>query len=176
MLCPCGSNLSFKACCQPFITKGTFQNRVSTPEQLMRSRFSAYAIKDGQYIYDTYGEKQRLNLNVNELQSWADECIWLALIIHNADGNTVEFSAYYVVNNTLCELREISNFVLEPDPIREAEQGQKQAQKQWRYIDGKITKNDEIANIKRNEICPCNDFSTAWSTKKGKKFKHCCGK
>lgn len=165
MLCPCGSNLSFSTCCQPFISKAQL-NKPNTPEQLMRSRFSAYALKDGQYIYDTYGEKQRVNLTIEDLQSWADECNWLALTIHDSTESTVDFSAYYVINSTLCELREKSNFAKEYENDQE----------QWRYIDGTITKNNEIATVKRNDICPCNQYSTAWSPKKNKKFKHCCGK
>lgn len=163
MLCPCGSTLSHTTCCQPFITKA---KPPITAEQLMRSRFSAYAMKNGQYIYDTYGEKQRKNLSIDDLQSWANECLWIALVIHKTTTETVEFSAYYVANNSLCELREISNFAQE----------KANGQEQWRYIDGKITVNNEITCVKRNEACPCNQFSTAWSAKKGKKFKHCCGK
>ena len=163
MLCPCGSSLPFNACCQPFITTSlTQKNYPTTPEQLMRSRFSAYAIKDGQYIFDTYGAAQRLNLSISDIQTWADECIWIALTIHSTTVNSVDFSAYYVVDNTLCELREHSNFRLE--------------QGLWRYIDGDISVNQEITHLKRNDECPCNNYVTAWSTKKNKKFKHCCGK
>lgn len=159
MLCPCGSSLLFNDCCQRYITQKQYPN---TPEQLMRSRFSAYAIKDGQYIFDTYGAAPQLNQSVTDIQLWANECIWLALEIHDTSQSTVEFSAYYVVDNTLCELREKSTFALE--------------QGRWRYIDGDITAHTEITNIKRNNLCPCNNYSTAWSTKKGKKFKHCCAK
>jgi SEC-C motif-containing protein len=159
MLCPCGSTLLFNTCCQLFITQKKYPR---TPEQLMRSRFSAYATKEGQYIFDTYGAKQRLKQSVTDIKAWADECLWLALVVHNSTESTVEFSAYYIVDNTLCELREKSNFNLE--------------QGQWRYIDGDITVHNEITNIKRNDICPCNNYSTAWSVKKSKKFKHCCAK
>ncbi|MBU2871266.1 YchJ family metal-binding protein [Colwellia sp. E2M01] len=166
MHCPCGSTLLFSQCCQPFITNNDEQKLPSSPEQLMRSRFSAYAIKNGQYIFDTYGKAQQVNLTVSDIQSWADECIWVALVIHNTLSNdtinTVEFSAYYIVDNTLCELREVSNFAVEQD--------------KWRYIDGDININREISKVKRNELCPCNHYPTAWSAKKEKKFKHCCGR
>ncbi len=159
MLCPCGSSLSFSECCQPFITH---QKQPSTPEQLMRSRFSAYATKDARYIHDTYGAVSRAKQSIADLQSWADECIWLALIVHQSDEAQVEFSAYYLVEHTLFELREKSNFALE--------------QGLWRYLDGEITVSNEIAKVKRNQLCPCNNYPSAWSAKKGKKFKHCCGK
>ena len=157
MLCPCGSSQFFSRCCQPYITK---QQLPSTAEQLMRSRFSAYATKEASYIFDTYGAVAQRQQSVNDIQSWADECHWLALNIHQATTSTVDFSAYYLVNNILCELREKSNFSLE--------------QGQWRYIDGDIIVNNEMSMIKRNELCPCNLYPTAWSAKQGKKFKHCC--
>ena len=159
MLCPCGSTLLFNDCCQPLITH---KQAAISAEQLMRSRFSAYAIKNGQYIFDTYGASPQLKQSVHEIQSWADECVWLALKIHHVTENTVEFSAFYVIDNTLCELREKSNFALE--------------ESLWRYIDGDISQHNEIKNIKRNEVCPCNNYVQAWSGKKGKKFKHCCAK
>ncbi|MEW6995611.1 YchJ family protein [Colwelliaceae bacterium MEBiC 14330] len=159
MHCPCGSKLAFNDCCQGFITQ---EKRPSTAEQLMRSRFSAYATKNAQYIYDTYGELQRKNHTLTAIKSWAEQCFWLALEVHESKQNMVDFSAYYVLDDTLCELRERSNFALE--------------QKQWRYLDGDIIVNTELAKVKRNEVCPCNNYPTAWSAKKGKKFKHCCAK
>ena len=128
----------------------------------MRSRFSAYATKNGHYIYQTYGIKQQSAHSITDIQSWANECTWLALIIQKSDKSTVEFSAYYLNENTLFELREVSTFQLENG--------------QWRYIDGDITQHNKIAVIKRNEVCPCNRYQTSWSNKKNKKYKHCCSK
>lgn len=159
MLCPCGSRLLFNACCQLFISDKKIP---ASAEQLMRSRFSAYATSNAQYIFDTYESSQREKQSVAEIKAWADECLWLALVIHESHQNIVEFSAFYVVENTLCELREQSNFTLE--------------QGHWRYIDGDIKVNKELTDIKRNDICPCNTYPSAWSAKKGKKYKHCCGK
>lgn len=159
MLCPCGSNQLFNRCCQPYITK---QQLPSTAEQLMRSRFSAYATKEACYIFDTYGATAQLQQSISDIQSWANQCHWLALKIHETTTNTVEFSAYYLINNSLCELREKSNFRLE--------------QGQWRYIDGDIIVNNETSAVKRNELCPCNRYPTSWSATQGRKFKHCCAK
>jgi SEC-C motif-containing protein len=157
MLCPCGSTLLFSACCQRLITH---KQRPSTAEKLMRSRFSAYAVKEGKYIYETYGSNQKSKQSVRDIQSWADECIWIALVIHDVEPKVVEFSAFYIANNVLCELRERSNFIIEQD--------------EWRYTDGEITVNEELAKVKRNDVCPCNNYPTSWSIKKNKKFKHCC--
>jgi len=162
MLCPCGSALLFAQCCQPFIQPEKKEVNPDTAEQLMRSRFSAYATKNGQYIYNTYANASKLSQSLSDIQQWADECIWLALEIHESSKYMVEFSAFYIVDNTLCCLTEKSNFVIE--------------KKLWRYIDGEISAHTELSQVKRNELCPCNKYASAFSAKKGKKFKHCCGR
>ena len=182
--CFCGANETFSSCCQRFMSQNKQQRALpQTPEQLMRARFSAYAVGNSQYIYDTYAKSSQASQSVQEIHDWSKACVWLALKIHSnnkADitnnGSAeqfVEFSAYYITDNTLCELRENSRFILEHAPIA----GNKQSQRlQWRYIDGDIIEHCELASIKRKELCPCNNYPTAWSIKKGKKYKQCCGK
>ena len=190
--CFCGSNTNFSSCCQPYIDK---KIPIQTAEQLMRSRFSAYAIGNAQYIFDTYAKSSQLAQSVKDIDDWSNSCVWIALKIYpmttKADKETeqfVEFSAFYIINNTLCELREESRFILE-DCIEDKKNTSIAEEnninevpainiplKQWRYIDGDIISNIELASIKRNELCPCNHYPTAWQIKKGKKFKHCCGK
>jgi SEC-C motif-containing protein len=128
----------------------------------MRSRFSAYATNNGQYIYNTYANTTRSCQSLNDIQQWANECIWLALEVHESSRDTVVFSAYYIVDNTLCCLTERSNFIIEKGL--------------WRYLDGDISSNKELCQVKRNELCPCNHYPSAFAAKKGKKFKHCCGR
>lgn len=159
MLCPCGSSKLFHDCCQLYIVE---ELNPSTAQELMRSRFSAYATGNAQYIVNTYALIEKEKQSINDIEAWADECTWIALKIHESLTNIVEFSAYYIADNKLCELRERSNFILEED--------------KWRYIDGNIKVNSELGNIKRNETCPCNNYPTSWSLKKNKKYKHCCAK
>ena len=47
--CPCGSNLKYKKCCQVF-HKGKI---ASDALELMKSRYSAYVLKDAKYIIKT---------------------------------------------------------------------------------------------------------------------------
>lgn len=187
-LCFCGSNIDFSSCCLPYINK---EVPAPTPEQLMRSRFSAYAFGHSQYIYDTYAKSSQTAQSVKDIDDWSKSCVWIALKIHPTADNLnktteqfVEFSAFYITDSTLYELREKSRFVLEDDmttsiaanvEIKERSSLNSQL-KQWRYIDGDIIAHSELVSIKRNEICPCNDYPTAWTTKKGKKFKQCCAK
>jgi len=182
--CFCGSNIDSSSCCLPYINK---EVPADTPEQLMRSRFSAYAFGNAQYIYDTYAKSSQTAQSVKDIDDWSKACAWIALKIHPTAGNLnkateqfVEFSAFYISDSTLYELREKSRFILEEDIAASAEikEGSvlNNQLKQWRYIDGDIIAHSELASIKRNEICPCNHYPTAWQLKKDKKFKHCCGK
>lgn len=184
--CFCGSNIDFSTCCLPFINK---EVPAQTPEKLMRSRFSAYAYGNAQYIYDTYAKSSQTAQSVKDIDDWSQSCVWIALEIYpiadssnNAAEQFVEFSAFYITDDTLYELREKSRFILEENmpPAITANVKEKSTinapLKQWRYIDGNIIAHSELSSIKRNEICPCNNYPTTWQVKKGKKFKHCCGK
>lgn len=188
--CFCGSNSSFSSCCQPYINK---DKHVQTAEQLMRSRFSAYAIDNAQYIFETYATVSQVEQSVKEIGDWSKSCVWIALNIYplaksvnKTSEQFVEFSAFYVTNNTLCELREKSRFILEECKTTSIMQTPTENSaekvdmtnniiKQWRYIDGDIIAHNELAKIKRNDMCPCNHYPTAWQKNKNKKFKRCCG-
>lgn len=177
-ICFCGYNRPFEDCCQPLINRS---KQAQTPEQLMRSRFSAYATKAYQYIFDTYAKQSQTSLSIADIQASAEGCQWFALVIHPEEGSSrlitnsseqsVEFSAFYIDDDKLIEMREKSRFVLEQGNCETTK-----AHKQWRYIDGDIIKHDNLADIKRNQLCPCNNYPTSWVSKKGKKYKQCCGK
>jgi SEC-C motif-containing protein len=163
MLCPCGSKSLLTECCQLYIAGHKLP---VSAEALMRSRFSAYASNNAQYLYDTYAKSSQVNQSVADIQQWAEECKWLALEIHHAIESvvesSVEFSAYYLNDDTLCTLREKSRFIKEGEA--------------WRYLDGEISQNEVIAKIKRNENCPCNRYETSNTVKKNKKYKQCCAR
>ena len=188
--CFCGANKKFSSCCQPFIEQkvnnDTNQKAFpQTPEQLMRSRFSAYVVGNGQYIYDTYAKSSQALQSVKEINDWSNACTWLALQIHPVNNSDiaatqsseqfVEFSAFYITDDILCELRENSRFILQSTELADNTKNARQGQ-QWRYVDGNIINNAELTIIKRKALCPCNYYPTSWTIKKGKKFKQCCGK
>ena len=50
MHCPCGSNQDFAACCEVFLNGSSLPE---TAEQLMRSRYSAFALSLAEYIMAT---------------------------------------------------------------------------------------------------------------------------
>lgn len=177
MQCYCGSTKLFDLCCEPYLTG---EQKPETAELLMRSRFSAYAIKNAQYILDTYASKSKQTQSLKDIQSWANDCIWLALNIHSSDETTVEFSAYYVNDNRLCHLREVSRFTKEPSNtmnlLTEPNKKIDHTINNWVYLDGDIITNEEIKKVKRNDLCPCNQYPTRWAIAQNKKYKQCCAK
>jgi len=148
--CLCGSQQNYKNCCEPLLSG---DKQAETPEQLMRSRFTAYAQKNAKYIYQTYASEKQAENPVKEIKEFATSCrfISLSVIDTNNDGDrgVVEFKANYFYQNLYCELHERSQFIKEQD--------------QWRYLDGIIF---PVADIKvgRNDDCPCGS---------NKKYKKC---
>jgi SEC-C motif-containing protein len=105
--CPCGSGKELPDCCQPYIS-GTLA--APTAEALMRSRYSAYALGDEQYLLDSWHAStrpQRID---------ADPAVqWIRLKIVQADSHSdrVEFVATFRLNGKAHKLCERSRFVLE---------------------------------------------------------------
>lgn len=54
--CPCGSGRVFDECCGPFLSGAA---AAPTPEALMRSRYTAYAVGDDAYVLATWDEATR---------------------------------------------------------------------------------------------------------------------
>lgn len=48
--CPCGSGAPYKACCKPLHAG---QREAATPEELMRSRYAAFATREVEYLVRT---------------------------------------------------------------------------------------------------------------------------
>jgi SEC-C motif-containing protein len=92
--CPCGSGKSYAECCGP-VHAGYV--RASTAEQLMRSRFSAFAMSDAAYLLRSWHSSTRpKRLDLNRRTRWTR-----LEILDTTDGGmfhtrgTVEFRAYY---------------------------------------------------------------------------------
>jgi SEC-C motif domain protein len=124
MNCFCGNQQPFKHCCG-LIINGT--NIAETPELLMRSRYSAYATNNAEYIYQTYSSKSRKEQSIQEIKSWAEQTQWLKLTIKHSDNvnkidantdnskplPTVGFCALYIHNKSFFQMSETSRFTLE---------------------------------------------------------------
>ena len=122
--CPCGSKNNYADCCGIFI-----ENRQSpqTPEQLMRSRYTAYTLANIDYILRTMKSPAADGFNPVEARKWAKQVNWLQLNVVKSStaGNMgeVEFIAYFAMNNKKHTLHELSKFQFENGS--------------WYYVDGK---------------------------------------
>jgi SEC-C motif-containing protein len=149
MECYCNSRVSYTDCCEPLHLG---KQLAANPEQLMRSRYSAYCIKRWDYILNTYAAQPRARLSTSELAHSAGDTQWITLVINSLPAqDKVEFSAYYADGNALSVLRETSRFVQE-DGV-------------WRYLDGELHNCCGKVTIGRNDPCICAS---------GRKFKQCC--
>ena len=74
--CPCGTNQDLAICCLPFIDGRAFPE---TAEQLMRSRYTAYALGRIDYVMQTHAPRTSGGLDRNELQKWAADTEFLGL-------------------------------------------------------------------------------------------------
>lgn len=97
--CYCCSGKSFKECCKPIIDG---MRKASTAEELMRSRYSAYASGAVEYILRTTHITKRNLYDLSAIRDWSTSSKWLLLqIISTKKGmpkdseGFVEFKATY---------------------------------------------------------------------------------
>ena len=111
--CYCCSGKQFLACCEPYIS-GTV--KAPTAEALMRSRYSAYAVHNADYLWNTTHPKERLHHSKAALMDWAKSNQWLKLEILFASETIIEFKAYYIDNRLKAQVHyEKSYFTYEKD-------------------------------------------------------------
>jgi len=109
--CYCGSGIDFKNCCEPYIN-GT--DKATTAETLMRSRYSAYAVKAIGYLWETTAPSERKHYNQADMLNWAKSNHWLKLEILESTTYIVEFKAYYLDSSLNANIHhERSAFILE---------------------------------------------------------------
>ena len=93
--CICNSNKPFDQCCGRFLSG---EKQAKTPEQVMRSRYSAYALGNyGQYLLDTWFPATARGLTAETLSEKSVEWIKLEILSKEqvGDNATVTFDAFY---------------------------------------------------------------------------------
>jgi SEC-C motif-containing protein len=84
--CPCGAGPHFNVCCLPLHTG---ERLADTAEELMRSRYSAYAVGDLDYVWRTWHPRTRpAEVSPNGVE-------WTGLEIVDVSDDEVEFRAHY---------------------------------------------------------------------------------
>jgi SEC-C motif-containing protein len=120
--CYCNSDKPFENCCEPFLNKLTFPE---TPEQLMRSRYTAYALHNADYLIATTHISERKYYSKSEILQWSKSNSWLKLEVVDAHDAIVEFKAYYLDEKLQANVHhERSTF--------------KQENAVWFYVDGEF--------------------------------------
>ena len=120
--CPCGSSLVYSACCGRFIRGDAIPE---TAEQLMRSRYSGFVVRDESYLLLTWHPATRPSrVRLDEKQRW----LGLSIRAKEAGGpddrtGVVEFVARFKVDGKGHRLHEISRF--------------EKIDGRWHYLDGK---------------------------------------
>ncbi len=99
--CPCGSP-SYDACCGR-LHRG--EEQAATPEELMRSRYSAYALDETDYVWRTWHPRTR------PPQVTPDPTTrWTQLEVLDATADEVEFRAHFEGPDGVGVLHERSRF------------------------------------------------------------------
>ena len=112
--CICGKSKPFAKCCGRFLSG---KQNAKTPEQLMRSRFSAYALGGyGEYLMSTWLPATAKGLTVPELSEKTVDWQRLTVISSSQQGNNgvVEFKAWFYQKPSSDEMEamhEVSEFV-----------------------------------------------------------------
>lgn len=158
--CACGSELAYTECCGPLLEG---ERSATTAEAMMRSRYTAYAAGNIDYVKKTTHRKGLAEFDEDSARAWSRNSDWLGLSIVSVEKGgeedtegTVEFVASYVQNGKEENHHELATFKKE---------GEK-----WFFLDGEMVGREpyvrESPKVGRNEPCPCGS---------GKKFKKCCG-
>lgn len=153
MRCYCGLEKSFDECCGAILSG---KKSAKTPEELMRSRYSAYVSANAEYLVKSTIKENRYTDDIPLILEFCKNVVWLKLeVLHvkysvgteeKEDSGVVEFRAFYLENGEIVILHEKSDFVKNNGL--------------WEYDKGEFIN----SKIERNEPCPCGS---------GKKYKKC---
>lgn len=159
--CPCGSELTYKKCCEPLI-KG--DRKAETPEQVMRARYSAHVKVEMDYLQTSLHPDKRADYDNDMAREWSENAEWQGLEIISTQGGgveddegEVEFTAKFIWKGENRDHHERAHFSKEDGD--------------WYFIEGEAVKSEPFIRpdpkVGRNDPCPCGS---------GKKYKKCCAR
>jgi len=155
--CPCASGESFGSCCASYL-KGTALP--PTALALMRSRYSAFATGQVDYLRDTLLPGTGEDFDRQAAIEWSSNSDWTGLTIRMTEKGEpddkeghVEFVAHFRQEGQDLIHHETGHFIKQDG--------------RWYYADGVAGQRPrQSEKIGRNDPCPCGS---------GKKYKKCCG-
>jgi len=146
--CYCGASQPYLNCCGSLING---EQQAQQPEQLMRSRYSAFCVENIDYLMATLHPEKHQEDDREVLQNTISNTHWnrlkvIATHLQSPRKGEVEFVVFY--GSTAQEqMHELSRFIKEDG--------------RWYYLDGKMLNHHTLG---RNELCWCGA---------NKKLKHC---
>jgi len=115
--CYCGKLREYDSCCER-IHKDIM--KAITAEDLMRSRYSAFVLANGDYLMKSHHSSTRPLREKKSIVAWAKSVKWIKLeVLQTTKGlesdeeGTVAFKAFYFENGALEVIQENSRFVKE---------------------------------------------------------------
>lgn len=125
--CPCGSQIPYAQCCEPCHLRGN----APTAEALMRSRYSAFALKLVPYLVATTHPDKRTKTLQEELRLTCKRVVWTGLEVLDVwqgevkqSVGKVRFRAMYVEEGKKGIHEEHARF--------------KRYKGAWTYVDGEV--------------------------------------
>ncbi|WP_375241489.1 YchJ family protein [Lacinutrix sp.] len=119
MKCYCGNIKSYNTCCEIFHLNN---GQTETAQQLMRSRYSAFVLANGNYLMQTHHKSTRPIKEKKAIVKWAKSVEWIKLeLLETSNGlekdkeGTVTFNAYFYENGNIDVIHEKSAFIKEND-------------------------------------------------------------
>ncbi len=153
--CLCGSGVDDQQCCGPYHSG---EKIPATAEALMRSRYSAYVLRNAVYLQETWGANKR----PEKIDFSREKTDWLRLeVIETKKGGikdskgVVAFKAFFMQDGEEHVMNEVSRFT--------------KINGRWFYLGGVIKSMCKVGlqtNQGKSALCACGS---------GKKFKRCCG-
>lgn len=157
-LCPCGSSKNYSDCCEPIIKQTV---KPSSPEILMRSRYTAYAKHEIPWLKLSLDPSQQKDFDEKSVDAWSRESEWVGIEIRTTKTEEeknigwVEFIARFKQGNVTRNHHELAEF--------------HKINGDWLFYDGRAVKPETVKNdgpdVGRNDPCTCGS---------GKKYKKCC--
>lgn len=119
--CPCGSGRSYTRCCRPLHLG---QRQARTAEELMRSRYSAFAVGDVTYLVESWHPLRRPDeVRLDTTRDWVGlEIVRTLAGGPDDDHGVVEYKASSVSGGRRSVLHEVSRF--------------ERVAGRWVYVDG----------------------------------------
>ena len=134
-----------------------------TAEELMGSRYAAYALGEIDWIVQSHLPDKRHEIDRGNTELWSKQSEWYGFEVVATEGGgendtqgTVEFIARYKLKGATFNHRERAEF--------------QKLDGKWYFVDGKEVAGPPVRVEKtpgRNDPCSCGS---------GKKYKKCCGR